>query len=129
LHGADEAVILDKDGAISDGALSSIVWWEKDVLFGPDDSTPWLPSITRELVFEIAEQAGYQTSQRRAKPDELAGCEVWSLSALQGIRGVTSWGEIPLAEHHLLSPFRKRLGLLATPLPTSEEVLEQFANL
>jgi hypothetical protein len=51
------------------------------------------------------------------------------LSALQGIRGVTSWGEIPLAEHHLLSPFRKRLGLLATPLPTPEEILEQFANL
>jgi len=129
LHGADEAVILDEDGAISDGALSSIVWWEKDVLCGPDDSTPWLPSITRELVFEIAEQAGYQTSQRRAKPGELAGCEVWSLSALQGIRGVTSWGEIPLAEHHLLSPFRKRLGLLATPLPSPEEILEQFAYL
>lgn len=129
LHGADEAVILAADGAISDGALSSILWWEGQTLVGPDDSTPWLPSITRELVFELAEQAGYQTHQRRAKPEELAGCEVWSLSALQGIRAVSSWGEIRLADSHMLSPFRKRLGLLATPLPTPEEVIEHFASL
>jgi branched-subunit amino acid aminotransferase/4-amino-4-deoxychorismate lyase len=123
LHGADEAVLLSDDGYISDGALSSIVWWEKDTLVGPDDSTPWLPSITRELVFELAEQAGYQTTQRRAKPEELEGCEIWSLSALQGIRGVTSWGELTVAEPQLLRPFRKRLALLSEVLPEPEDVI------
>lgn len=128
LHGADEAVIVDSHGFISDGALSSIVWWRDGRLIGPDESTPWLPSVTRDLVFELANQGGYEVREERAKPEDLAGCEVWSLSALQGIRGVTSWGDIPLAPLSLLSPFRKRLALLAKPLPTPEEVMDVIAD-
>ncbi len=128
LHGADEAVLLDGDGFISDGALSSIVWWEDQTLVGPDETTPWLPSITRELVFELASQAGYQTGQRRAKPVELAGCEVWSLSALQGIRAVETWNGIDVAPAGLASPFSKRLAMLARPLPLADEVLAMFSD-
>jgi branched-subunit amino acid aminotransferase/4-amino-4-deoxychorismate lyase len=124
LHGADEAVITDSEGFIADGALSSVVWWRSDVLCAPDDQTNWLPSVTRELIFELASQAGYQTLEVKAKPDDLAGCEVWTLSALQGIRGVTRWGSIALGPLTMLSPFRKRLALLAQPLPTPEAVME-----
>lgn len=116
LHGADEAVLLDKDGFISDGALSAIVWWQKDVLCAPDDQTPWLPSITRDLVFSIAGQAGYKTQTLMAKPQELHGAEVWSLSALQGIRGVTAWNDVAVGELKLLAPFRKRLKMLLEPI-------------
>lgn len=116
LHGADEAVLVDADGYISDGALSAILWWEGDVLVGPDDSTPWLPSITRDLVFELAHQAGFQTRETRAKPEDLTGLEVWSLSALQGIRGVTGWNGVTPGPAKRLSSFRKRLGLLAEVL-------------
>ena len=112
LHGADEAVILDAHGNVADGALSAIVWWRNDVLCAPDDSTDWLPSITRELVFEMANQAGFETAAVNSTPQDLAGCEVWSLSALQGIRGVNHWQNIPLAELKRLSSFRKRLALL-----------------
>jgi len=112
LHGADEAVILDAHGNVADGALSAIVWWRNDVLCAPDDSTDWLPSITRELVFEMANQAGFETAAVNSTPQDLAGCEVWSLSALQGIRGVNHWQDIPLAELKRLSSFRKRLALL-----------------
>ena len=128
LHGADEAVLVTEDGFIADGALSSIVWWENETLFGPDDTTPWLPSITRELVFELASQAGYQTNQRRARPAELAGCEVWSLSALQGIRAVEAWEGVAVAPARLASPFSKRLAMLAQPLSSSEEVLAMFSE-
>lgn len=126
MHGADEAVLVDQDGFISDGALSSIVWWEGDVLVGPDESTPWLPSVTRELVFELASQAGYESLVARRRPEHLADCEVWSLSALQGIRAVTSWGDIPIASPRLYKPFAKRLALLMEPLPAPESVLERF---
>lgn len=128
LHGADEAVLLTEEGFIADGALSSIVWWEDETLFGPDDETPWLPSITRELVFELASQAGYQTSQRKATPLELSGCEVWSLSALQGIRVVEAWEGVAVSPSRLASPFSKRLAMLAQPLPSSEEVLAMFSE-
>lgn len=127
LRGADEAVLLDERGFISDGALSSIVWWRGETLYGPDDSTPWLPSVTRELVFELARQAGYETAEERAKPADLAGCEVWSLSALQGIRGVVHWGEIPVAQLRLHAPFAKRLSLLSEPLPDPEVIVAKFS--
>ena len=116
LSGADEAVLLSESGHIADGALSSIVWWRDDVLFGPDDSTNWLPSITRNLVFEIANQAGYKTGTERATPPELIGCEVWSLSSLQGIRYATSWDGVQLAPPRFASSFVKRLELLAQPI-------------
>ena len=116
LHGADEAVLLDNDGYVSDGALSAIVWWQDDTLCGPDENTPWLPSITRELVFNIADQAGYQTALVNQRPDDLHNAEIWSLSSLQGIRGVTSWDSVEVGELRLLQPFRKRLQMLLEPL-------------
>lgn len=116
LRGADEAVLLSEEGFIADGALSSILWWEDEVLVGPDDSTNWLPSITRSLVFELARQGGYKTVARAARPEELAGLEVWSLSSLQGIRGVSNWEDMQLGRHRFLAPFRKRLELLSAPI-------------
>lgn len=127
MHGADEAVLVDAQGFIADGALSSIVWWRDDVLCAPDDRTQWLPSITRELIFELASQAGYASREEHVKPEDLSGCEVWSLSALQGIRAVVSWGDIPLAIPRLNKPFAKRLALLVEPLPAPESLSSRFS--
>lgn len=113
LHGADEAVLLSESGHIADGALSSIVWWEGDTLCAPDETTNWLPSITRELVLELANQAGFEVLLKSARPEELAGCEVWSLSALQGIRAVTDWNGVDVAQPTRYTSFRKRLALLS----------------
>jgi branched-subunit amino acid aminotransferase/4-amino-4-deoxychorismate lyase len=92
-------------------------------LCAPDDSTPWLPSITRELVFELASQAGYETQLVAETPVDLNGSEVWSLSALQGIRGVTSWNGVDVGQLRLLKPFRKRLKMLLEPV---QDGLSQF---
>ena len=113
LSGADEAVLLSESGHIADGALSSIVWWRGEVLFGPDESTNWLPSITRELVFELAKQAGHQTAVESAKPADLMGCEIWSLSSLQGIRYATAWDGIALGAPRFAGSFAKRLELIS----------------
>lgn len=116
LHGADEAVLLSQDGFVADGALSSIVWLKDEVLFAPDETTNWLPSITRELVFEIANQAGLETRTTRARPAEIAGAEVWSLSSLQGIRAATSWPGVDLVQPTRHLAFRKRLGMLSAKI-------------
>jgi branched-subunit amino acid aminotransferase/4-amino-4-deoxychorismate lyase len=116
LHGADEAVLLSPEGFISDGALSSIVWVKDDTLFAPDDSTAWLPSVTREIVIELAMQAGFEVRTVSAKPSDLDGAEVWSLSALQGIRAATAWKGVDLAAPRLYQPFRKRLSMLLQPI-------------
>jgi len=89
--GADEAVILNQDGFISEGALSSLVWWEGDTLVAPGNQIPWLESVTRTEIFEIAEKLEIATKTVLAKPEDLIGKEVWQLSSLQGIRLVTNW--------------------------------------
>lgn len=91
VHGADETVLLAADGSVIEGALSSLVWWREDVLCAPDDSTSWLPSITRDEVFAVARQLGLKTRTERVLPSDLSGCQIWILSSLQGIRPVSEW--------------------------------------
>lgn len=115
MFGGDETVLLNGDGYIAEGALSSIVWWRGDVLCAPSDAIAWLPSVTRELVLQIAAQCEIEVRFEQTKPADLNGCEVWLLSALNGIRLVTNWvGEdIALAEGTHKESFAKRLRLLA----------------
>ena len=123
VHGADEAALVDSQGFLIEGALSSIVWWFGEVLVAPNYETEWLDSITRIEIFEIANQLGLETRTANALPRELEGAEVWLLSSLQGIRRVTRWldsdGEIPLApvtseSNKRLASFELRLRMLAT---------------
>lgn len=118
MYGADEAVLLDSNGHISEGALSSMVWWQGDALCAPSDDVRWLPSITRNLVLDIARQSGIEVRLVEAKPEELAGCEIWLLSALNGIRPVSGWIglDIELGQPTHLDSFSKRLRLYSQQL-------------
>ena len=116
LHGADEAVLLDPNGFVLEGALSSLVWWRDDVLCAPGDDLPWLPSITRDAVFATAHQSGFKTKTESVRPESLNGLEIWLLSSLHGIRLVTSWNSLPdgpAAPQHL-DAFNRRLRMLAS---------------
>ena len=118
MHGADEAVILDHDGFILEGALSSIVWWRGDVLYSSAETLPWLPSVTRGEVFSIATQMGFQTRTEKVRPADLVGLEIWALSSLQGIRVVSDWVDlgapIGVATHY--EAFARRLKLLSSQI-------------
>lgn len=122
MHGADETVLVDADGNITEGALTAIVWFKDGVLCAPDHSNSWLDSVTRQEIFAIAEQCSIETAEVSAKPTDLAGCEIWALSSLQGIRPVCAWvdadGEelIPIAKPKHFESFSKRLKMLAAPL-------------
>lgn len=118
LHGADEAIILDESGFVIEGALSSLLWWREDILFGPDENTRWLPSVTRSDLFDLAGQAGYQTATENVRPSDLIGLELWVVSSLTGIRPVIDWvnlgGAVGPQKH--LESFQRRLRLMTTEL-------------
>jgi branched-subunit amino acid aminotransferase/4-amino-4-deoxychorismate lyase len=118
MHGADEAVILSKDGYVLEGALSSLVWWRGDTLCSSSDDLPWLPSVTRNEIFGIANQMGYETRAERVKPADLVGLEIWALSSLQGIRVVTAWMGLggPVGKQTHFDAFSKRLRMLSTSI-------------
>ncbi len=90
-HGAGEAVIADAEGRLLEGAYTSLLWWEGETLWAVPDDAPILPGITRGLLLELARSRGTPVVHRRPRPQELAGCETWLVSALHGIRAVTRW--------------------------------------
>jgi len=118
INGADEAVLLNVDGLLLEGALSSLVWWRDGVLCAPGPNLAWLPSVTRELVWQLAEQMGIKTCFESVKPQSLNGLVIWLLRSLHGIRVVTGWSELPdgpaNAEH--ADAFNRRLRMLAKAL-------------
>jgi branched-subunit amino acid aminotransferase/4-amino-4-deoxychorismate lyase len=90
--GADELLICDGAGALREGALSSLLWWEDGTLWTtPGEHT--LPGITRALLLAAARRRGVELRVRSPLPAELAGREVWLTSALHGIRAVGAWLE------------------------------------
>ena len=93
--GAGEAVILDADGHIVEGAYSGLLWWHDGVLVRPADTLPRIASVTVDLVLAAARAEGVALDERRARPDELDGCELWVLSALHGLRVATAWIDGP----------------------------------
>jgi branched-subunit amino acid aminotransferase/4-amino-4-deoxychorismate lyase len=90
-HGAGEAVLVDADGRLLEGAFTSLLWWEGKTLCVVSDDAPILPGITRALLIELASERDTPVVQRRPAPEELAGRETWLVSALHGVRTVTRW--------------------------------------
>ncbi|WP_307240521.1 aminotransferase class IV [Kineosporia succinea] len=89
--GAGEALLRDDDGCVREGALSALLWWRGDVLCCPPEGPDLLPSVTRRLLLDNAARQGVRVCFERVPVTELDGLEVWSVSALHGIRAVTAW--------------------------------------
>lgn len=88
---AGEALVAAPDGTLREGLLSSLMWWDGDVLCVVDESEAILDGVTRRLLLGLAEADGVAVERRRPLLGDLRGCEVWLTSALHGIRAVSAW--------------------------------------
>jgi branched-subunit amino acid aminotransferase/4-amino-4-deoxychorismate lyase len=93
--GADEAIILDHQGRIIDGATTCLVWFREQTLFTPPAEARRLDSTTVATVADIARAHGFAIETEWATPADLAGVSLWALNALHGIRAVTAWIDGP----------------------------------
>jgi branched-subunit amino acid aminotransferase/4-amino-4-deoxychorismate lyase len=116
--GAGEAVVLTDEGYVIEGAYSALLWWRGNILCGPLAEFDRVDSVTARSVLALANALGIETYDEAVTPTELEGTELWSLSALHGVRIVTGWVDGPaLAElPGRLSTWRARLGALRQPL-------------
>jgi branched-subunit amino acid aminotransferase/4-amino-4-deoxychorismate lyase len=117
--GADDAVLLSRQGFVADGSTTSIAWWRGDSLCVPADDIDRIDGVTVRSVVTLATALGIDVLHEAVRPDELEGLEVWALNALHGIRIVTSWIDGPATAEQpgRLAAWRARLDALRKPLP------------
>lgn len=119
--GAGEAIILDAQGRLIDGAYSALLWWRDGILTAPPVARTRIPSVTATLILGAAQRDGVPTAVADASPAELEGCELWVLSALHGVRRATAWVDGPTlsAENGRIEWARDVLDRLSLLLPPS----------
>ncbi len=68
--GCDEALLLDHEGYVAEGSGENIFIVRKDKIFTPHTSSA-LEGITRETIMTIAEDMGYEVSEKPISRDEV----------------------------------------------------------
>ncbi|WP_435152767.1 aminotransferase class IV [Haladaptatus sp. DFWS20] len=68
---ADEALMLDSDGTVTEGATSNLFFVREGVLHTPSLSGPVLPGITRRVILELADEAGIPTETGSYDPGDV----------------------------------------------------------
>ena len=69
--GADEALLLNERGSLSEGSTSNVFLVIGDELVTPGEESGCLPGITRQTVIEIAPTLGITVMQREVQLEEL----------------------------------------------------------
>jgi branched-chain amino acid aminotransferase len=70
-NGYDEAIMLDKNGNVSEAPGENIFVIKNKTIFTPDMASSILEGITRDTVIELAEDLGYTIIQRPISRSEL----------------------------------------------------------
>ena len=96
--GADEA-ILDRDGKITEGAASNIFIVQNGTIMTPPKDECLLPGITRDLILEIAIDAGLNFCETDISREQLQHAdEIWLTSSTKEILPVTQLDGVPVGD-------------------------------
>ena len=88
----DEALLLDGEGNLAEGATSNLFFVRDGVLCTPSLDGPVLPGITRRVVLELADSAGIPTEEASYRPADLLAADeafltnsTWELRPLEAV--------------------------------------------
>lgn len=79
-QGADDALLLTRDGYIAEGTTWNVFWWEGDRLVTPALDLGILPGVGRARVMELA-----AVSEVRVTAAEFVGRSLFLVNAVRGI--------------------------------------------
>ena len=89
--GADEALMLNPDGNVAEGATSNLFFGDGIALRTPSLEGPVLPGVTRRTVIEIAEEEEIPVEEGTYAADAVRGAdEVFLTNSTWGIRPVAT---------------------------------------
>jgi branched-chain amino acid aminotransferase len=90
-HGADEALLLNQSGRVSEASVANIFAVHGRMLSTPPAIDGCLPGINRGAVLELARELGFSVSERSlGRRDLLAADEVFLTGSGAGVVGVRS---------------------------------------
>ncbi|MFA9503711.1 aminotransferase class IV [Natrinema sp. H-ect1] len=73
--GSDEALMCDLEGRVTEGATSNLFFVRNGTLHTPTTDGPVLPGITRDIVLELAREAGLSVREGRYEPDAVRAAD------------------------------------------------------
>jgi branched-chain amino acid aminotransferase len=86
---ADEAIMVDTDGHVAEGATSNLFFVRDNALRTPSLDGPVLPGITRRVVLDIADDEGIPVETGQYTPDDIRNAdEVFLTNSTWEIRPV-----------------------------------------
>jgi branched-chain amino acid aminotransferase len=97
-HGFSEAIFCDTSGRLCEGTGSNIFLVKSDEIFTPSEQSGLLRGITRDLVIDSAQAAGFSVIERDVDPQELWDAdEVFITSSTRDIHPVTELAKLDLS--------------------------------
>ncbi|MFC6724367.1 aminotransferase class IV, partial [Halobium palmae] len=92
---ADEALVLDDDGYVAEGATSNVFLVDGDALHTPSLDGPVLPGVTRSVVLDLAREEGIPVNEGRYRSDDLRSADeafltntTWELRPVDRVDGI-----------------------------------------
>jgi len=90
-HGYDEAIMLDREGNVSEAPGENIFVIKNNIISTPDMGSSILEGITRDTIITLAQDLGYSIVQRTISRSELyTSDEIFLTGTAAEIIGVTS---------------------------------------
>lgn len=95
--GADEGLMLNREGYLTEGTISNLFLIKKGRLYTPSPRTGLLEGITRQVVLELAEAMGIPTEESFLTPkDLLRADECFLTNTSMEIMPVRKIGKVPI---------------------------------
>jgi len=93
---ADEALMVDTDGHVTEGATSNLFFVRDNALRTPSLDGPILPGITRRVVLELAAEEGIPVEEGTYSPEEIRSADevfltnsTWELRPVETVDGLS----------------------------------------
>ncbi len=109
--GVDEAITLDTEGNLAEGATCNLFLVRDGTLYTPSLSGPVLPGITRSVVLELAQAEGIPVEEGSYRPEALlAADEAFLTNSTWEVRPLTRVDEVELERGPITERLREAFG-------------------
>ena len=106
--GADEALLLNTDGHVTETSAANVFWWHDRTLSTPSLDAGGLAGVTRRFVMDQFRAAGWEVREILATPEDLRRASgVFLTLSSWGIVGVRSLDRTPWTEDPRLQEFQR----------------------